>query len=336
MYKKKFNSGIPLILILLVTLACNLPGISAPTPFALATPNLTLTAIFEVLNTISAPTVSIPTSTATQAFLTTPLLISTSTPTPIFTNTPTAIPPTATNTPIPPSPTSVKTNTPVSLVGPDQRPGPSLRAYYLQIEPSIDGVFDDWDLDRYSISSVVYGANRWEDEEDLSAKVMFGWDEHYFYLAARVIDDIYAQGATEEDLFKGDSLEILLDARVSRDYYQASLSSDDFQLGISPGNPDPGVDMEAYLWYPQDEEGPQGQVKVGVTSTEDGYRIEVKIPWDLFGVTPDIGDHYGFAFSVSDNDRSDQDVQQSMISSAATRALTDPTTWRDLILMGQP
>ena len=165
---------------------------------------------------------------------------------------------------------------------------------------------------------------------------MFGWDEHYFYLAARVIDDIYAQGATEEDLFKGDSLEILLDARVSRDYYQASLSSDDFQLGISPGNPDPGVDMEAYLWYPQDEEGPQGQVKVGVTSTEDGYRIEVKIPWDLFGVTPDIGDHYGFAFSVSDNDRSDQDVQQSMISSAATRALTDPTTWRDLILMGQP
>ena len=105
---------------------------------------------------------------------------------------------------------------------------------------------------------------------------------------------------------------------------------------MSPGNPNPGVDTEAYLWYPRNEAGSQNKVKIGAMSTEEGYRIEVKIPWDLFGITPDIGQHYGFAFSVSDNDRASEDIQQSMISSMATRVLTDPTTWGDLVLMGQP
>lgn len=197
-------------------------------------------------------------------------------------------------------------------------------------------MFDDWILDNYPISSVVFGANRWSGTDDLSARVMFGWDDHYFYIAARVIDDQYVQNATEEEIFKGDSIEFLIDTKVSRDYYQRSLSPDDYQLGVSPGNPNPGVDTEAYLWYPRDLEGSQSKVKIGATSTSNGYRIEVKIPWELFDITPDIGKHYGFAFSVSDNDRSDQDVQQSMVSNVASRVLTDPTTWGDLVLMGQP
>ena len=332
MRSKKTLLSLPVILIVFISIACNLPGISAPTPFLTPTPNLTLTAIFDVLATISAPTQSIPSATTTQA------LVWTDTPVP----TSTLIPPTAiilstaTNTPIPPTITTAPTNTPVSLVGPDRRPGPSIIAYYLQNEPAIDGVFDDWDLERYTISNVVFGANRWSGADDLSARVMLGWDDHNFYIAARVVDDVYVQGASEEDLFKGDSLEILIDTRVSRDYHQASLSSDDYQLGISPGQPTPGTDTEAYLWYPTSREGSQVKVKIGVTSTDNGYRIEVRIPWEIFGITPDIGDHYGFAISVSDNDRSGQNVQQSMISSAANRVLTDPRTWGDLVLMGQP
>jgi len=332
MRNKKTLLSLPAIIILSISIACNLPGISAPTPFLSPTPNLTLTAIFDVLATISAPTQMIPSATAPQA------IVSTDTPIPTFTliQPSATLPPPATNTPIPPTATTAPTNTPVSLVGPDRRPGPGISAYYLQDEPSIDGVFDDWDLDRYTISSVVFGANRWDGAEDLSARVMFGWDDNNFYIAARVVDDVYIQETSEEDLFKGDSLEVLIDTRVSQDYHQDSLSSDDYQLGISPGNPDPGVNTEAYLWYPRSKEGSLVIVKVGVTSTDNGYRIEVRIPWDVFGVTPDIGKHYGFAFSVSDNDRTDQNVQQTMISSAANRALTDPRTWGDLVLMGQP
>ena len=40
-----------------------------------------------------------------------------------------------------------------------------------------------------------------------------------------------------------------------------------------------------------------------------------------------IGNEYGFALSVSDNDLSEVAVQQSMVSSSSGRLLTDPTTW---------
>jgi hypothetical protein len=64
----------------------------------------------------------------------------------------------------------------------------------------------------------------------------------------------------------------------------------------------------------------------------DGYRIEFAIPWSVFGISPVKGQLLGFAVSVSDNDNKTQDLQQTMISSAPHRVLTDPTTWGLLIL----
>ena len=181
----------------------------------------------------------------------------------------------------------------------------------------------------------MYGADDWDGNDDLSATVMFGWDDYNLYIAAKVIDDEYVQNATGKDLFKGDSIEVLIDTKVANDFYLQTLSLDDYQLGVSPGTPKPGINPEAYLWYPPDEEGVQGNVKAGVALTENGYRIEVAIPWSTFEIAPLKGSHYGFAFSVSDNDKSDENIQQSMVSTSPGRRLTDPTTWGDLALMGQ-
>jgi hypothetical protein len=211
-------------------------------------------------------------------------------------------------------------------------------AYYFQDEPEIDGDFDEdvWDLDRYDVDRVVYGANRWEDDDDLSGTFMLGWDDYYLYLAARVIDDEYVQSASGEDLFKGDSIEFLLDSSLSRDFNRRSLDGDDFQIGISPGADEPGEDIEAYLWYPRSQESTldDDEVEAAAVATDDGYRIEARISWDIFDIEPDVGDRYGFAFSISDNDDDDDDVQQSMVSNVSNRHLTDPTTWGDLALEG--
>jgi hypothetical protein len=206
----------------------------------------------------------------------------------------------------------------------------------MQREPTIDGVFDEWTIDRYTIDRVVYGGGSRSGDADLSGRVMFAWDDNNLYIAARVIDDHYVQNASGELLYRGDSVEILLDANVSADYHLASLSADDYQIGVSPGRGSPSASTEAYLWYPRSQEGSLGIVKAAATSRGDGYRLEVKIPWSIFGIDPDIGQHYGFAFSISDNDRSGENVQQSMVSNVATRALTDPTTWGDLSLVGSP
>jgi hypothetical protein len=165
--------------------------------------------------------------------------------------------------------------------------------------PEIDGELDEWEFDRYPIESVVYGGKNWTGTEDLSGRAMLGWDDDYLYVAVRVIDDVYAQDASDENLYKGDSLEILLDADVSGDYYYDVLSADDYQIGLSPGSPDPGEDTEAYLWYPRSEEGHQQKVAIDAHGREDGYIIEADIPWINFGVDPYKGQHFGFCLSIS-------------------------------------
>lgn len=310
--------------IIFSAIACNAPQITRSTPSVYPTIDLTLTALSEPVTAAPTQTIVVPTASATPSITL-----------PIPTSTFTLIPNTATFTPIPNTAKPTSTSTKVSYVGPAIRPGTKIKAYYLRREPTIDGVFDEWELPRYPVESVVYGADHWSGRDDLSANVMVGWDDFNLYIAVKVIDDKYVQKATSEDLFMGDSLEVLMDTKVANDYYLETLSLDDYQLGISPGSPEPGTDTEAYLWYPRDERGGRGKVKVGAMFTDNGYRAEFKIPWDTFDIKPVKGTHYGFAFSVSDNDRSGENVQQSMVSSSPERQLTNPMTWGDLELLGQ-
>ena len=130
----------------------------------------------------------------------------------------------------------------------------------------------------------------------------------------------------------GDSIEILLDTNLFGDFSDPSLSSDDYQLGISPGRGDIDDDPEAYLWYPRATAGSRDQVKIAAVEGPGVYRVEAAIPWSVFGVTPAEGLQIGFALSASDNDDTGEDVQQSMSSSVPNRVLTNPTTWGELIL----
>jgi len=319
--------------------ACNMPGFVEPTPL-FPSPDLTLTALFAQLDTPVALPSDTPAAISEATEVQT--LAPTEPPTAVPTLEPT-LPPTATSTMPPPSPTPVPptattkpTSTTVSYAGPGARTRSPVVAYYLQREPTIDGVFDEWSLDRYSVSSVVFGGANHGGEGDLSAALMLGWDDNNLYIAARVRDDRYVQKATGSKLYRGDGIEILVDTNVSKDFYLDELDKDDYQLGVSAGLNSPGTDMEAYLWYPAAKAGSYQIVKMAALTTDNGYRIEVKVPWSLLGIRPDVGQHYGFAFSVSDNDRSGEVVQQSMVSNVATRVLTDPTTWGDLRLAGRP
>ncbi|RME05745.1 MAG: hypothetical protein D6803_08255 [Anaerolineae bacterium] len=243
---------------------------------------------------------------------------------------PPPLPPTATFPP--PTPIPPPTWTPVtSYAGPAMRSGVSIVAAR-RSPPTIDGYLTDWSETIYPASYPVYGADAISNADDLSSKVMVAWDDHYLYIGARVDDDAYIQNATGKYLYRGDSVEVLLDTNVAGDFYYDVLSPDDYQLGVSPGNPTRGVNTEAYLWYPSSLAGPVTSVQIGVLSLPGGYHLELAIPWSLFNVTPFVGQHFGFAFSVSDNDTGSQNVQQSMVSSVPTRVLTRPTTWGDLTL----
>ena len=311
-------------------LACTIRGAETPTPFSYPTPDLTMTALFAPTQLAPATSVPIIIPTAEVTPLATAVVLATPLPTFTPTTEPTQIPPTAT-----PYPTSLPAATlipTVSYQGPGVRPGVSLTASRLGVAPTIDGDLTDWSEPQYPVQNAAYGDWEISSATDLSGTVMVAWDNNYLYIGARVTDENYVQNATGRYLFKGDSIEILLDINVSDDFYYQKLSGDDYQVGVSPGNPTVGNNPEAYLWFPWGVEGPRSQVQIGVLATVGGYQVEAAFPWSMFGVAPYAGEHFGFGFSISDNDNTGTTIQQSMVSNLSSRLLANPMTWGDLLL----
>ncbi|HNZ01528.1 MAG TPA: sugar-binding protein [Anaerolineaceae bacterium] len=283
-----------------------------------------------VMQTVAAELTQAAFNTAVAQL--TPITGATNTPVPapVNTNTPiivTAVP-TATSVPVTATPLK-PTATPTSAY---ERTGGAFSAAYLSTPPKMDGVWDEWTTTKYPARSVVYGRGDWKDADDLEGSFRVGWDNNNLYVAFKMIDDEYVQNATGADLYKGDSLEILIDTNLNADFSVTELNSDDYQIGISPGKPDVNGTREAYVWYPASVAGPRTQIQIASARGAGVTRIEVAIPWTVLGITPSSGLRLGFVVSASDNDSKASNVQQSMVSSASTRKLTDTSTWGILTL----
>jgi hypothetical protein len=301
-----------MILLASTLTACTLPGFASPTPFTFPTPNLTHTAIFAITttNTTLPPTLP-PGATATEATIT-------------------AIGPAATPDVTGPTNTPLATVTTGAL---NSRPnGSPVTATFLSTPPIIDGDLSEWSTSAYIANETVpLAGDNWTGASDLSATYYIGWDVNYLYLAVSRTDDTFVQISWGRYMYRGDDIEIQLDTNLAGDYYTTYLSSDDYQIGLSPGNFG-SIDSEAYRWYPRNLESWVTSVVIEAVLTKSGYDLEAKIPWSVFGVTPASGSRFGFALSLSDNDLAGASTWQSMVSSVNTRRTANPTTWGTLIL----
>lgn len=311
---KKIMKLIPvLLLIAIFGVSCNLfGGNEAPPP--VGGPNLTLTALFDT-------SLNIPPTVTPQ-----PAAVSTEIPTVA----PTTAVPTSTTAP------SATTVPPTAQPAVKQRGGTQMVANYLSTAPVMDGTYAEWveKTHKYALPYVVWGPKNWSGVADLEGAFASAWDDKYLYISVKVTDDVFVQNKTGAKLYLGDSVEVLIDANLLGDFYVQSLDGDDFQFGISPGNPDKGISQEVYLWYPAGSAGTKTSV-LDSTMFESGpiYRVEIGIPWSMLGITPSNGMRLGFAVSASDNDNTTADVQQSMISTAQYRNFLNPTTWGELVLV---
>jgi hypothetical protein len=206
--------------------------------------------------------------------------------------------------------------------------GQLLHASHRSTPPTINAQPSDWGSPLpYASDQIVYGASNWTGPADLSGSFGLGWDTNNFYMLVVVVDDVHVQTQHGELLFKGDSLELQFDADLPGDFAVTQVDADDYQLGLSPGeNRDA---PEAFLWIPAARKGvPSGLVMATrATAPAGGYVFEAAIPWAMFGVTPSAGEFFGMALNISSNDSPGTAIQQSMVSSVATRQLVDPTSW---------
>ncbi|PKO17883.1 MAG: hypothetical protein CVU39_05220 [Chloroflexi bacterium HGW-Chloroflexi-10] len=310
---KKIQLGSLMFLFVAILSACNFPGQKTnPTPF-FPTPNYTMTALFsmEIPPTITPPAVVVTVVDNNPLPTQTPAAQATNTPV-VVTALPTAV---ATQA-------AAATNTAITVRG-----GQWATAKFLSTAPKMDGDWGEWETTKYPAAYVVWGTADRKNEADLEGSYRIGWDSEYLFVAIKVLDDAYVQNASGQNMYKGDSIEILFDTNLYGDLNSNSLSADDFQIGISAGKGSITGEKEAYLWYPSSKAGSLSNVKIASTNEEGAYRVEIAIPWSVFGITPASGQQYGLGISVSDNDKESENLQQSMVSNLPYRSFLNPTTW---------
>ncbi len=226
-----------------------------------------------------------------------------------------------------PAPT---TNTPIPIgTG-------NVEAIHLSSPPVIDGDLTEWtDVPTTTSSYQVYAHSSWDGTKDVSAAWQLGWDEANLYVAVTVTDDTHVQTQTGNQIFRGDSVDMQFDTDRAGDY-GPTLSPDDFQLILSPGN---FADLPPSAFRFQGTangrilDAPDGHhVTLAARKTNTGYTIEAAIPWSDLNLTPQSGMILGLALNVNDNDTPGTAVQELMLSHIPTRTLTDPTTWGTLTL----
>ena len=296
---------------------CSVLGAASPTPFTFPTPNLTHTAIFASSSSETPPAPTLAPLDGSE----TPVFVQASS---------TVLAGEALNTEVIPSATITASLPPGTT---DTRPnGVPVTATFITAPASIDGNLGEWTSTSYVANQALsYANSNWTGAGDLSANYYLAWDAEALYLAVQRIDDTFVQVSTGRYMYKGDDVEIQLDLNLAGDYSSASLSADDFQIGLSPGNFG-SIAPEAHLWFPRSSEQKLVTVVVKATQSNGGYQLEAKIPWAIFGITPKSGDRFGFALSLSDNDSPGLATWQSMVSSVSTRRVADPTTWGTLVL----
>lgn len=201
-------------------------------------------------------------------------------------------------------------------------------AAYAGTPPNIDGDISDWPELNGQITNVIYKPENWSGSADLSATFAAAWDSNNLYVALNVTDDAHVQTEQGRDLFKGDSVDILLDANLALDADFPYPNFDDYQIGLSPGALQANAPFaQAYRWYPLEQAASLTEVLVAARPTPAGYQLEAAIPWSALGVA--IADYriFGFAITVSDNDMPNTADQQTLLSGTPGRDLGNPTTW---------
>lgn len=205
-----------------------------------------------------------------------------------------------------------------------------------RLSPSLDGDLSEWGgLPVYSSPFTVYTDDAWDGTDDLAVAWQAAWDDIYLYLSATVVDDVHSQSQTGNRTFLGDSIELQIDSDRAGDY-GPTLSPDDFQVSLSPGDFN-ALPPSSWL-FQGTADGSMGNAPfAGATvvvaqATEQGYLLEAAIPWRDLNVTPSPGLVIGLAVNANDNDRPGTAAQEMMKSSVPGRRFGDPTTWGTLTL----
>ncbi|MBU4483248.1 MAG: hypothetical protein L6305_07125 [Actinomycetia bacterium] len=179
--------------------------------------------------------------------------------------------------------------------------GVPLFSYKCYTPPVIDGSIQEWDkFESFSAFEPTIKKENYITNTDISGTFFSCWDDDNFYFAVQVIDDVFNQKYTGNQLNKGDSITIVFDTELEEDMQIPFYNSDDYQIDLSPGNFS-GTSSESFMSWPSN--APPRGVIIASIRLANGYIMEASIPWYNFpNYVPTDKDVLGFTVSIFDTD----------------------------------
>lgn len=169
---------------------------------------------------------------------------------------------------------------------------------------TVDGKFEDWGDRGFRVDVLTDPTGNTKEASDFLPSFKLAWNEKGLLVLVVVRDDVPLEPATKpEELWKGDSIEFFVaDKRGGNSY----------QVVAAPGVDPKSADVRGNL---SDYRKTEALKKVKLTMTifrvknEDGYVLEVLLPWENLGVTPADGTEIGFQIYANDTDKEDERYQ---------------------------
>jgi hypothetical protein len=173
--------------------------------------------------------------------------------------------------------------------------------------PEVDGRLLEWPrTEVLSLEPDAEGAKSWDGPADLSADIVFGYDQECLYIGATVRDDVWRQRHDAWAIWNGDCLQIAFDPLSLRDPSGYGENNHEIGFTLVDGRP------VCVRWH-----GRRGQVREEVASVRLAIRrdenagmtiYEAAIPFaELAPLCPQIVPTTGFAAVVNDADDNDRE-----------------------------
>lgn len=209
--------------------------------------------------------------------------------------------------------------------------GVPLFSYKCYIPPVIDGIFQEWDkFEKFSAFEPTVKKENYTTYTDVSGTFYSCWDDDNFYFVVQVVDDVFNQKYTGNQLNKGDSITIVFDTELEEDMQISFYSGDDYQIDFSPGNFS-DILPEAFMSWPLSNASLRG-VTVFPIKLTNGYLLEASIPWYYFpNYNPNDEDVLGFTVSIFDTDNLES--TELVISSSKVFEFNNVSTLGTIVLI---
>ena len=140
---------------------------------------------------------------------------------------------------------------------------------------------------------------QWSGAEDLSARMLLGWDDANFYFFAAVRDDVHCVPKSGYDSYMNDSVQLAFDPKDNAKK-NAGYLSDDCEFGLCEGRP-----LFAWRCPGLISAGDVAGDYVCIVRKGDITEYRAAIPWRLMGLEG-APKAFGCAFAVCDNDDNDR------------------------------